>query len=97
MKQPAPSRLPFRVKLGYGAAEFSNSLTWTMVFVIFLYFLTDVVGISPWFAGFILMIGRVWDAVVDPIVGVWTDRTRCRYGRRRPFILGVALPFGIVT
>jgi GPH family glycoside/pentoside/hexuronide:cation symporter len=97
MKETTTPKLPFGVKLGYGAAEFANSLTWTMVFVILLYFLTDIVGISPSFAGFILMIGRVWDAVVDPIVGVWTDSTRCRYGRRRPFILAVAIPFGIVT
>jgi GPH family glycoside/pentoside/hexuronide:cation symporter len=97
MKEATPDKLPFATKLGYGAAEFSNSLTWTMVFVILLYFLTDIVGISPAFAGFILMIGRVWDAVVDPVIGVWSDSTKCRYGRRRPFILAVALPFGIVT
>jgi sugar (glycoside-pentoside-hexuronide) transporter len=97
MKEATGSRLPVGTKLGYGAAEFANSLTWTMVFVIFLYFLTDIVGISPAFAGFILMIGRVWDAIVDPIVGVWSDGTTCRYGRRRPFILAVAVPFGIVT
>jgi sugar (glycoside-pentoside-hexuronide) transporter len=90
-------RLPFGVKLGYGAAELSNSLTWTLFFVVFLYFLTDVVGLNPAFAGFIMMIGKLWDAVTDPFIGIWSDRTKSRFGRRRPFLLGVAVPFGIIT
>lgn len=90
-------KIPFRVKLGYGAAELSNSLTWTMFYVIFLYFLTDVVRMDPAFAGFVMMIGTLWDAVTDPGVGIWSDRIKSSRGRRRPFMLAVALPFGLVT
>lgn len=89
--------LPFRVKLGYGAAEFSSTLTWTMVSVLFLFFLTDIVGMDPAFAGFVLMLGTLWDAVSDPAVGIISDRTRTRWGRRRPFLLLVAIPFGLIT
>jgi len=93
----AVTRLPFKAKLGYGTAELSSSLTWTMFYVLFLFFLTDVVKIEPAIAGFIMMLGTLWDAVTDPGVGIISDRTRSKYGRRRPFILGVAVPFGIIT
>ncbi len=90
-------KLPFGVKLGYGSAELSNSLTWTMFYVIFLFFLTDIVKMDPAFAGFIMMLGTLWDGVTDPGVGIISDRAKGRWGRRRPFLLGVALPYGIVT
>jgi GPH family glycoside/pentoside/hexuronide:cation symporter len=91
------SKLPFKIKLGYGAAEWSSTLTWTMVSVLFLFYLTDIVGLDPAFAGFVLMVGAMWDAVSDPAVGVISDRFKSRWGRRRPFLLGVALPFGLIT
>jgi sugar (glycoside-pentoside-hexuronide) transporter len=90
-------KLPFRTKLGYGMAELSSSLTWTMVAVCFLVFLIDVVGLHPAFAGFVLMVGKLWDAITDPLMGVISDRSRTRWGRRRPFLLSVAIPYGLIT
>ena len=52
-------KLPFYVKLGYGAAELSSTLTWTMVSVVFLFYLTDVVGIALAFAGFVLRLSVI--------------------------------------
>ena len=89
--------LPFRLKLGYGMAELSSSLTWTLVAVCFLVFLIDVVGLHPAFAGFILMVGKLWDAITDPLLGVISDRLKTRWGRRRPFLLSVAVPYGVIT
>ena len=83
--------------MGYGAAEFSSSLTWTMLAVLFLFFLTDVVGMDPAFAGLVMMIGTLWDAVTDPTVGILSDRMRTRWGRRRPFLLAIAVPYGLIT
>jgi glycoside/pentoside/hexuronide:cation symporter, GPH family len=94
MKNPG---LPLKTKIGYGTAELSNSLTWTMFYVLFLFFLTDVVKMDPAFAGFIMMIGTIWDAFSSPLVGIVSDRAKSKWGRRRPFILGVALPFGLIT
>jgi oligogalacturonide transporter len=91
------TRIPVRVKLGYGTAELSNSLTWTMFYVLFLFFLTDVVRIEPAMAGFIMMLGTTWDAITDPAMGIISDRTTSKYGRRRPFILAAAVPFGVIT
>ncbi len=89
--------LPIKTKLGYGAAEFSGTLTWTMISVLFLFFLTDVVGIEPAFAGMILMLGTLWDGVTDPAIGIISDRMKSRWGRRRPFILASAIPYGVIT
>ena len=62
-------KLSFITKLGYGTAELSSTLTWTMVSVLFLFYLTDIVGLDPAFTGFVLMLGAMWDAVNDPTVG----------------------------
>lgn len=99
MKESSGSNamLPFRVRLGYGAAELSNSLTWTMFYVLFLFFLTDIVRMDPAFAGFIMMLGTVYDAVTDPAMGIISDTVKTGWGRRRPFILASALPFGLST
>ena len=53
----------------------------------YLIFLTDVIGIRPVSAGFIILFSKVWDAVSDPLMGVITDNTRSRWGRRRPYFL----------
>jgi sugar (glycoside-pentoside-hexuronide) transporter len=90
-------RLPFVVKFGYGGAEGANSLTWTLFYIFFMFFATDVVKMNPASAGFIMMVATMWDAVTDPCIGVWSDRTKSRWGRRRPFILLSAVPFGIAS
>jgi sugar (glycoside-pentoside-hexuronide) transporter len=68
-----------------------------MIAVVFLYFLTDVVGFSPAFAGFILMVGTLWDAISDPTIGILSDRSRSSWGRRRPFILASVIPYALAT
>jgi glycoside/pentoside/hexuronide:cation symporter, GPH family len=95
VEQAGKTRLPIWLKFSYGAAEGSNTLGWTIFYVYFLFFLTDVVGLSPSFAGLVMMIGTLWDAVTDPAVGIWSDRTKSKLGRRRPFILFAAIPYGI--
>lgn len=54
-------------------------------------FYNIILGVNPALLGTILMLARVWDAVTDPIVGVWSDNCRSRLGRRRPFIAGGAV------
>ncbi len=95
MGQVKKTKLPVWLKFSYGAAEGSNTLGWTMFYVYFLFFLTDVAGLSPSFAGIIMMIATLWDAVTDPAVGIWSDRTKSRLGRRRSFMLFMSVPYGI--
>ncbi len=75
-------------KLFYGSGEAVSVISVTAIGLYFMYYLTDVVGISPAVAGTIFLVGRAWDAVVDPILGLGSDRVNTRFGRRRPFFLG---------
>jgi GPH family glycoside/pentoside/hexuronide:cation symporter len=60
-----------------------------------LFFYSQVVGLDPWLAGIALTIGRVWDAISDTVMGAISDRTRSRWGRRRPYIMFGAIPLAI--
>ena len=86
-------RLRRRDKWLYGSGDLGFSLTNTILNVYFALYLTDVVGVTPAIAAMAFFIGRTWDYVNDPIVGYISDRTRTRWGRRRPFLLFGALPF----
>jgi len=88
-------KLSFRTKLFMGMGETPNVLAYSVMSILFLFFLTDIAGILPAFAGTIFMIGRIWDAVTDPTIGMISDRTRTRWGRRRPFFLIAAIPMGL--
>jgi len=59
------------------------------------YFLTQIADLRPVLAGLVPLVGRVIDAVTDPLMGQISDRTRMRSGRRRPYFLIGALPFGL--
>lgn len=63
-----------------------GNLFFTVIGFYLLYFLTDIVELSAALAGTVLMIGKIWDAVTDPITGYVSDRTRSRWGRRRPYM-----------
>jgi len=78
--------LGLRIKLGFGVCDLGGNLFFTMMGFHLLFFLTDVTGLRAGLAGTALMIGKIWDAVTDPAVGVLSDRTRHRWGRRRPYI-----------
>jgi len=97
MSQARSDKLPFGVKFFYGGAEFANSMIYTVFYTFGMFFFTDVARLSPAFAGFLVMAGTLWDAFADPIIGVISDHSRSRWGRRRPFLLGIAAPFGLAS
>ncbi len=86
------ARLTRREKWTYGSGDFGFSLTSTLIGAYFAIYLTDVVGVSPATAALAIFIGGTWDYVNDPLVGYLSDRTRSRWGRRRPYLLFSALP-----
>jgi GPH family glycoside/pentoside/hexuronide:cation symporter len=88
-------KLSRKTKFIYGSGDLGFSLTSTIIGAYFLFFMTDVVGIKPAMAGIAILIGRTWDYLNDPIIGHISDRTRSRWGRRRPFLLFGALPFAL--
>ena len=88
-------KLTRREKLMYGVGDIGFSLSTTILGAYFAIFLTDVVGIRPGIAAAAIFIGRTWDYINDPIFGYLSDRTRTRWGRRRPFLLFGTLPLAV--
>ena len=91
---PSP-KLTLPVKLAYGAGDFGAGLTSQFLAFFLLSFLIYVAGMNPKVAGSVLAIGKVWDAVNDPLVGMLSDRTKTRWGRRYPWMFLTAIPFGL--
>ena len=95
VSSPPAVKLGFVTKLAYGAGDMGAGMTANLIAFSFLIFLTNAAGLSPIAAGMVLLIGKVWDAINDPIVGVLSDRTRTRWGRRHPWMFLSAIPFGL--
>lgn len=92
---PKSEKLNLSTKLAYGAGDFGPAVTANILGFFLLFFFTNVAGLGAGLAGSILLIGKVWDAINDPIVGVLSDRTQSRWGRRYPWMILGAIPFGI--
>jgi GPH family glycoside/pentoside/hexuronide:cation symporter len=89
-------KLNLATKLAYGAGDLGPAITSNIAIFYLLLFFTNVAGIPAGLAGSILMIGKIWDAVNDPIVGLLTDKTKSRrWGRRLPWLFYGAIPFGL--
>lgn len=86
-------RLTTTTKLIYGAGDWGTSAAATARNIFWFVFLTNVVGLNPGLAGGIWLVGRLWDAINDPLVGSLSDRLHSRWGRRRPFLLAGSIPF----
>ncbi|MBW4620416.1 MAG: MFS transporter [Cyanosarcina radialis HA8281-LM2] len=90
-----PEKLNLSTKLAYGAGDLGTAITANLGTFLLSPFLTDVAGLRPGLAGWTQLIGKVWDAVNDPMVGVLSDRTTSRWGRRYPWMLLGAVPLGL--
>jgi GPH family glycoside/pentoside/hexuronide:cation symporter len=85
-------KLTVKQKLGFGIFDLGGNLLFTSLGFWCLNYLTDTVGLAAALAGAAVMIGKVWDAVTDPVMGYLSDRTQSRWGRRRPYLLLGAVP-----
>ena len=90
------AKLPVREKIGYGLGDAASNIFFQTVNTFLLFYYTDVFGINPAVAGTLFVLARFWDALIDPFVGTLADRTRSRWGSYRPYLLWMALPFGII-
>ncbi|OIP72109.1 MAG: MFS transporter [Oscillatoriales cyanobacterium CG2_30_40_61] len=91
-----PEKLNLSTKLAFGAGDLGPAITANISVFFVLVFLTNVAGLPAGLAGSVLMVGKFWDAVNDPIVGVLSDRTVHPWGRRYPWMVFGAIPFGIL-
>ncbi len=91
------TKLSFKEKIGYSLGDTASHFVWDMVGFWILIFYTDTFGIPAAAAGTIMLIARFWDMLSDPIMGIIADRTNTRWGKFRPYILWMALPYSILA
>jgi GPH family glycoside/pentoside/hexuronide:cation symporter len=91
----AVEKLSRLTKLAFGAGDLGPAIVSSINGFFLNAFLLDVAGLRPAMAGTIFLLVKIWDAVNDPLIGTLTDRTHTRWGRRRPWLLFAAIPFGL--
>ncbi|MEH2375886.1 MFS transporter [Nostoc sp.] len=95
-RDPKSQKLDFKTKLAYGAGDLGPAITANISVFYLLFFFTNIAGIPAGLAGSILMIGKIWDGINDPVIGFLSDKTKSRrWGRRLPWMFYGAIPFGI--
>ncbi len=87
------TKLSVREKIGYGFGDGAANFVFQTMLIFQLGFYTDVFGLGAAAAGVLLLVGRFWDAIFDPLIGVMADRTETRWGKFRPWVLWSAVPF----
>src|SRR2546430_8641085 len=88
-------KLSFIEKEGYSLGDAAANFVFMTMILFQLNFYTDTLGITAAAAGSMLLVGRLWDAFFDPMMGVMADRTNTRWGKFRPWVLWTAIPWGI--
>jgi GPH family glycoside/pentoside/hexuronide:cation symporter len=93
---PPTEKLSWQIKLAFGAGDLGPAVVAAINGFFLNAFLLDVAGLRPATAAAVFLIVKIWDAVNDPLMGTLSDRTKTRWGRRRPWLLFAAVPFGLL-
>ena len=93
----AKQNLSLKEKFGYGLGDTASNIVYQAVINVLLYFYTDVYGITAAAAGTLMLVVRLFDAITDPVMGAIADRTQSKYGRYRPWMLWIAIPYGLLA
>jgi len=92
----ATKKLSVLEKAGYSLGDGAANFVFMTMILFQLSFYTDTMGIAAATAGTLLLVGRLWDAFFDPMIGVLADRTNTRWGKFRPWVIGTAIPWAVV-
>ena len=87
--------LRFTEKVGYGLGDGASNFFFQTFNVFLLYYYTDIFGLSPAAVGTMFLVTKIIDVVTDPVMGMVADRTNSRWGKFRPYLLWMAIPYGI--
>lgn len=90
------NHLRFKEKLGYGLGDTASNFFFQTFSIFLLYYYTDVFGIPAAAVGTMFFVTKLWDAINDPLMGIIADRTNSRFGKFRPYLLWMAIPYGVL-
>lgn len=96
MKQKEKKYLNVAQKAAYGAVGFGNNFFYTFVSTYMLVYLTDIMGMNAAIIGVLILISKLFDGVTDVLCGNLIDKTNTKYGKARPWLIGSAVPLGVV-
>lgn len=82
-------------KIFYGMGDFASNIAFGAISFYLMYFMIKIGGLNPGLAGAVFLLSKIWDAVSDYIMGRISDRTVCKFGKRRIYMLCGAIPFGL--
>lgn len=82
-------------KIGYGFGDMSSSMFWKIFSYYLPFFYSNIFGLSLAHAGTLVLVTKLYDAVSDPVMGLIADRTNTRWGKYRPYLLWIAIPFAV--
>lgn len=88
-------KINIKEKVAYGFGDAASSMFWKIFSMYLLFFYTDVFGLAA-AVGTMFLVTKVWDSFFDPFVGIYSDRIDTKWGKFRPFLLWVAVPFAII-
>ena len=94
--QTNSEKLTVKEKVGYSLGDTASNLFFQTIMLFLTYFYTDVFGLPAAAIGTLFLVTRLWDAVNDPIMGTIADHTNTRWGKFRPYILFMSLPFCVM-
>ena len=83
-------------KVGYGLGDFASSMFWKIFSYYLPIFYSDVFGLKPAHAATLLLVTKLYDALSDPVMGLIADRTDTKWGKYRPYLLWMAIPFALI-
>ncbi len=88
-------RTSFGEKVGYGFGDMSSSMFWKIFSYYLPFFYSNIFGLTLDQVALLLVVTRIWDAVSDPMMGVLADRTSTKWGKYRPYLMLMAVPFAL--
>lgn len=89
------SKISLKEKIGYGLGDMSSSMFWKIFSYYLPFFYSNIFGLTLDQVALLLVVTRIWDAVSDPMMGILSDRTKTKWGKYRPYLLLMAVPFAL--
>jgi GPH family glycoside/pentoside/hexuronide:cation symporter len=96
MQTMSDTPLSFKEKFSYGLGDTASNIVFQSVMMFLTFFYTDIFGLSPAAVGTMFLAVRVLDAITDPVMGAIADRTQTRWGKFRPYLIWLALPYALI-